>query len=206
LLASAPAMTDVLCAPCAEHFEKVQRGLGRVGLRFERDPRMVRGLDYYTRTAFELVADSPALGTASAVGGGGRYDKLVHALGGPDVPAVGFAIGMDRLCLLLQETKRSFGASPLLFLASADERGADEGMALASRLRQAGFWIETDVRGGSLKSQLKRADKSQARFAVVLGARELDEGVVELKPLRGGDVRKVALAELAAVLRELVKG
>jgi histidyl-tRNA synthetase len=200
----APVMKDFLCQPCTEHFAQVERGLARVGVHYVLDPRMVRGLDYYTRTAFELVAESPALGTASAVGGGGRYDKLVQALGGPDVPAVGFAIGMDRVCLLLRETQRSFGGAPALFLASADARGADEVITLASQLRRAGWWVETDVRGGSVKSQLKRADKSGALFAVVLGSRELDEGVADLKPMQGGDVRKVPLAELADTLRKLL--
>jgi histidyl-tRNA synthetase len=202
----APVVTDSLCEPCREHFAAVQKGLQRVGVPFELDPRIVRGLDYYTRTAFELIAESPALGTASAVGGGGRYDTLIQSLGGPDVPAVGFAIGLDRLCLLVAEAGHTFQDSPLIFLVSADAPAADEVMALASRLRRAGIRVETDVRGGSVKSQLKRADKSGARFALVLGERELAEKAAELKPLRGGDVRKVALDELPAVLAGLTQG
>jgi histidyl-tRNA synthetase len=202
----APVMTDFLCDPCRDHFAAVQKGLQRVGVPFELDPRIVRGLDYYTRTAFELIANSPALGTASAVGGGGRYDTLIPSLGGPDIPAVGFAIGLDRLCLLVSESGRKFEDAPLLFLVSADAAAAEEAMSLASRLRRAGLSVETDTRGGSVKSQFKRADKSGATYAMVLGERELAEKAAELKPLRGGDVRKVALDELAAELSKLTRG
>jgi histidyl-tRNA synthetase len=201
----APVVADFWCEPCRVHFAEVQKGLERVGIPYELDPRMVRGLDYYTRTAFELLAASPALGTASAVGGGGRYDTLVHLLGGPEVPAVGFALGMDRLNLLLEESGRSFAEHPLLFVASADGPALDAVQTLASRLRRAGFWIETDPRGGSLKSQMKRADRSGALFALVLGEREVSSGAAELKRMHGGDVRKVLLAELPEVLAALAK-
>jgi histidyl-tRNA synthetase len=201
----APMMVDALCDDCRAHFTSVQAGLDRVGVHYRLNPRIVRGLDYYTRTAFELIADSPALGTASAVGGGGRYDKLVKSLGGADVPAVGFAIGMDRLCLLLQEMGTVVGDRALAFLVSADERAQGEVLALASRLRRDGLRIETDPRGGSVKSQMKRADKSGARFAIVLGERELTQGAVELKPLQGGDARSVPLAELPAALAAIAR-
>ena len=102
MLAGAPAITDALSGEARAHFEAVQRQLTLLDIPFRVNPRMVRGLDYYTRTAFEFLSDDPVLGTASAVGGGGRYDRLVKELGGPDTPAVGWALGMDRLCLLLQ--------------------------------------------------------------------------------------------------------
>jgi histidyl-tRNA synthetase len=195
----APKMLDHLCQPCRDHFAEVQRLLKLVGAEFTVNPWIVRGLDYYVRTAFELIADDPVLGTASAVGGGGRYDGLVQSLGGPDSPGVGFALGADRLKLLMQG--RAFAQAPDLFVASVDEKSFDAAFALASTLRKGGLSVETDPRGGSLKSQMKRADKSGARFALVVGEREVAEQAGELKPLRGGEPRRVSFVELPAILR-----
>ncbi len=197
---SAPSVLEFLCGPCREHFDEVKRQLDLLGHKYEVDPRMVRGLDYYTRTAFEFVAEHPSLGTASTVGGGGRYDKLVGSLGGPDVPAVGFALGVDRLCLLLVEQKKD-GRVPDLFVATADEKAKDEALKIISGLRRNGFWVEFDPRGGSLKSQMKRADKSMARFALVLGENELATRSGQLKPLRGGEPKTTSLDQLDAALR-----
>jgi len=197
----APSILDALCEGCRAHFEEVKRRLTALGIPFELDPRMVRGLDYYTRTAFELLASDPVLGTASAVCGGGRYDRLVKELGGPDVPGIGFAMGVERLCLLLAEQKRDFAGAPDLFVATADAKADEAAVKLVSQYRSAGLWVETDPRGGSLKSQMKRADKTGARFALVLGERELSEGSAELKPMRGGEPRRVALGEVPGILR-----
>jgi histidyl-tRNA synthetase len=201
-----PSILESLCEPCAAHFGEVRRLLGLVGVPYELNPRMVRGLDYYTRTAFEFVAQDPVLGTASAVGGGGRYDKLVKGLGGPDVPAVGFALGLDRLCLLVQAAGKTQRALPDLFLVTVDAAARDRALVLASSLRHEGFWVELDTRGGSVKSQMKRADKSAARFALVLGEKELAEGAGQLKPMAGGEPRLVPLADLAAALAQAKRG
>jgi histidyl-tRNA synthetase len=198
---AAPSVLEFLCAACAEHFEEVKRQLQIVGIRYEVNPRMVRGLDYYTRTAFEFIAEDPVLGTASAVGGGGRYDRLVRELGGPDVPAVGFALGVDRLVLLLQGRGERFEARPDLFVAVADDAARDEALKLVSSLRRQGFAVETDPRGGSLKSQMKRADRTQARFTLVLGGNEVSSGEAQLKPMAGGEPLSVKLDSLAAELR-----
>ncbi|HYV45374.1 MAG TPA: histidine--tRNA ligase [Myxococcaceae bacterium] len=195
----APKMLDHLCPPCRQHFDEVQRLLRLVGVEFTVNAWIVRGLDYYVRTAFELIADDPVLGTASAVGGGGRYDGLVQSLGGPDVPGVGFALGADRLKLLMQG--RALAQAPDLFVASVDDQSFDAAFALASKLRKDELWVETDTRGGSLKSQMKRADKSGARFVLVVGEREVAEQAGELKPLRGGEPRRVSFAELPGILR-----
>ncbi len=197
---SAPIVLEFLCAPCRTHFDEVRHQLDVLGLRYAVNPRMVRGLDYYTRTAFELIAEHPSLGTASAVGGGGRYDNLVSALGGPAVAAVGFALGIDRLSLLLSQSKPNSDA-PDLFVAMVDEKVRDAAIQLISSLRRAGLRIDFDARGGSLKSQMKRADKSSARFAIVLGEAELAQQSAELKPLRGGEPHRVALNGLAEALR-----
>ncbi|HZA12945.1 MAG TPA: histidine--tRNA ligase, partial [Myxococcaceae bacterium] len=206
IAAEAPSVLEFLCAPCREHFDEVKRRLEILGIRYRVNPRMVRGLDYYTRTAFEFIAEHPALGTASAVGGGGRYDRLVRELGGPDVPAVGFALGMDRLVLLLEESGHRFGARPDLFVAVADESARDRAAALVSALRREGFAVETDPRDGSLKSQMKRADRTEARYTLVLGGNEVKSGDAQLKPMAGGAPVPVRLDALAPELKRLTSG
>jgi histidyl-tRNA synthetase len=200
LVAAAPRVTDALCAPCREHFEGLQRKLDAIHAPYTLNPRMVRGLDYYTRTAFEFIADAPVLGTASAVGGGGRYDRLVQELGGPDVPAVGWAMGMDRICLLLGEVGKREESAPDLFVAVADVSAQNRAFQLVSELRRKGRAVDFDPRGGSLKSQMKRADKSGARFALVIGEREVTSGEGELKPLAGGEPVRIRLDGVAAAL------
>src|SRR5262249_17837529 len=130
----------------------------------------------------------------------GRYDKLVSSLGGPEIPAVGFALGVDRLCLLLADQKGA-GRTPDLFVATVDEKAKDEAIKIVSGLRRGGFWVELDPRGGSLKRQMKRADKTMARFALVLGENELGRGWARLKPLRGGEPRTASLDQLDAALK-----
>lgn len=200
VVAASPNIQTFLCEPCRAHFDEVKRKLDLLGIHYVVNPRMVRGLDYYTRTAFEFIASHPALGTASTVGGGGRYDRLVKQLGGPDVPAVGVALGLERLCLLLASEAGRYAASPDLFVAFADAAAAEQGFVLVSRLRKAGLRVEFDPRGGSLKSQMKRADRTRARFALVLGENELASGKGQLKPMQGGEPIPVALDEVAAAL------
>lgn len=201
IASAAPDVLRFLCEPCKAHFEDVKRKLDALGVRYVVNPRMVRGLDYYTRTTFEFIAAHPALGTASTVGGGGRYDKLVKSLGGPDVPAVGFGLGLDRLTLLLREGGQQYSAPPDVFIAVADEGSADEALKLASRLRREGLKVEFDTRGGSLKSQMKRADKTKARYTLVLGQTERESGKAQLKPMAGGEQIPVALSEVAQKVR-----
>lgn len=204
VVAEAPILMDALCSECRAHFDELRRILGILGIPFVLNPRMARGLDYYTRTAFELIADDPVLGTASAVGGGGRYDKLVGLLGGPEVPAVGFALGLDRICLLARKSGEPPTRKSDLFIAVAEPEAFDLAASLASRLRRAGVSVETDPRGGSLKSQMKRADRSQAEAALVLGGRELAEGIAELKPLRGGETVRVSCREIEPLVKLLL--
>ena len=200
VLAGAPSIIDALSDEARAHFETVQRQLSVLGIPFRVNPRMVRGIDYYTRTAFEFLSDDPVLGTASTVCGGGRYDRLVKELGGPDTPAVGWAMGMDRICLLLKAKGTVQPIHPELFVAVAEEGAADAALALVSRLRRAGHRVDLDTRGGSLKSQMKRADRSAATFALVLGSRELSSGEAQLKPLAGGEPVAVRLDALEAAL------
>lgn len=191
----APVISDHLCGPCSEHFAAVRDGLGRAGIAFEHDPRLVRGLDYYTRTAFEFVsgalerdgARSPG-STASTVCGGGRYDGLADLLGGPPTPGVGFGIGLDRVLLALdgEGVPPPAPRAPTCFVVAI---GADAQLpadALVRDLRAAGVSAERALEDRPLKAQLRMADRSGARFAAILGEREIADDVVTLRRLSDG--------------------
>ncbi len=188
----APGSADHLCPDCAAHFASVRRYLDRLGLSYEIDPRLVRGLDYYTRTVFELVSSD--LGAQDALLGGGRYDDLVEQLGGPPTPAVGFAGGMDRLILVLSELGRFDDAAPGidLFLATV---GQDEALALelAAGLRARGLSVDLDYRGRGLRKQLAEANQLAARYLLVLGDEEAETRKGRLKQMQTGEEAQVAL-------------
>ncbi len=194
--ADAPKITDHLCPECAAHFAVVTGVLDDAGLGYTLNPRLVRGLDYYVRTTFEIVSGD--IGAQSSVAGGGRYDGLVASLGGPDVPGVGFACGMERLALLID---RDLEAAPDFFLAVLDASGLAKGLLLAQGLRRACFGGEAPFAAKSAKSQLRAADKSGARFCLVLGTDELAAGTVVVKDMRAGGQETVSQDLLAAYLR-----
>ncbi len=199
LVATAPVMLDAIDEGSRAHFAEVQRLLGVLGVKFTLNPRLVRGLDYYTRTAFELVADAPALGTANVVGGGGRYDRLVEQLGGPKTPAVGWAMGLDRLVIAMADQAAAVGG-PKLFIASLDAPSKDEALKLATALRHAGIAVDFDPRGGSMKAQLKRAENVGAEYLLVLGERELQTRTARLKRQSDRLERDVSLDAIADAL------
>ncbi len=192
----APQTLDFLCVECRAHFVALGKLLGAVGLNFEVNPRLVRGLDYYCRTAFE--AASPALGAQNAVAAGGRYDGLVEALGGAAVAGSGFALGVERMALLLPAEPA--GDGPEVALIALGERAVEQAVAMARGLRALGLGVETLAPTRSLKAMLRRADRSGARYAVIVGERELERDVVQLRDLRQSSQREVRTAELAAVL------
>ncbi len=194
--ADAPKITDHLCPDCADHFAAVRRILDASNLAYVLNPRLVRGLDYYVRTTFEIV--SGHIGSQSSVAGGGRYDGLVASLGGPDVPGVGFACGMERLALLIDNVAE---AAPDFVLAVLDPAGLERGLLLAQDLRRAGFAGETPFAAKSVKSQMRAADKSGARFCLVLGTDELAQGTVVVKNMRAGGQETVSQDMLPAFLR-----
>lgn len=174
-IASAPAITDFLDDASKEHFEVVKRLLKKLGIDFELDRRLVRGLDYYTRTTFEFIYQPQgenALGTAGTVCGGGRYDRLVQELGGPDKPAVGFAMGLDRLVLLLESLHAPVKRGPALFLGTFDGPERDDAIALVMKLRDEGHFVDFDPRGGKIGKQKERASKVGARFFAGYGGNE----------------------------------
>lgn len=170
----APSILDSLCAPCREHFATVQRLLRETGVPFTLNPRMVRGLDYYCRTTFEWT--SSRLGAQSAVAAGGRYDGLVEDLGGPAIPGVGFALGVERLTMLLRSQARAATSGLELFVAWIGERARDWAFPLVHRLRRGGLSVEMEGEARSLKSQMRRADKLGARSVLIVGEDELAKG------------------------------
>lgn len=177
--AGAPAMTEFLCAPCGEHFAQVRAALDREGIAAAVNPRLVRGLDYYCRTAFEIVASG--LGAQNAVGGGGRYDGLVKALGGPDVPGVGVALGLERLAMVAAEAPSA--AVVEMFIAPLGAEAEGEAGRLAHRLRRYGVRVEVESGEKSLKSHLRRADRLGARFVFILGDQELSRGAASVRDM-----------------------
>lgn len=185
----APAMLDHLCTACDDHFAGVKRYLELTGCRYDINPRMVRGLDYYTRTTFELVTG--LLGSQSAVAAGGRYDGLISQLGGPSIPGIGFAMGVERVALLLGQ--RDFTRRPALFIATMGSAGRDLAFRLLTGLQQAGHWVEMDYEGRSLKSQMRRADRLGARFSVVIGEDELATGRASFKRMADGTSQETLL-------------
>ncbi|NNL63731.1 MAG: histidine--tRNA ligase [Woeseiaceae bacterium] len=208
IVAGAPVMLDYLDEESAAHFEGLKALLEAAGVEYEVSPRLVRGLDYYSRTVFEWVTD--ALGSQNAVCAGGRYDGLVEKLGGRATPAIGWAMGVERLVALYEACGGGYPpVAPDAYIVAVGEGTQARAFALAEELRDAasGLRVELNLGGGSFKSQMKRADKSGATWALVLGEQELSEGRIGLKPLRSAAQQEnVALDQLAAVLQERTSG
>lgn len=189
IVQEAPSILDYLSEPSQRFFEGVQRSLTDLGIAYHLNPRLVRGLDYYTHTAFEM--QSTHLGSQATVCGGGRYDGLVQQLGGPETPAVGWAIGLERLILLLQQLWQDGGPESLqttdFYLVSRGEKAEPQALVLAQKLRQKGFAVELDLSGSAFGKQFKRADRSGAKACLVLGDAEAEAGTVNLKWLATGE-------------------
>ncbi|MGZ9067615.1 MAG: histidine--tRNA ligase, partial [Burkholderiales bacterium] len=182
LVKGAPKLADDLDEPSAAHCEAVQAGLRAAGVSFEINPRLVRGLDYYNRTVFEWTTDR--LGAQGTVCAGGRYDGLVEQVGGKSTPACGFAMGVERLLLLLGEARRVEPSGPDVYLVRQGEAAERYAERVAEQMRDAGLQVVLHCGGGSFKSQMKKADGSRARYAVIVGDDEAAAGEVTLKPLR----------------------
>ncbi len=195
----APAVIDHLCSACDDHFGQVKKYLQSLDVPFSVNARMVRGLDYYVRTTFELVTDQ--LGSQNAVAAGGRYDGLVESLGGPAMPGIGFAIGLERL-VLMKGAEKIAPVSPQLFIAAIGAEASDRAFVLMSQLQVAGIRAEMDYLGKSLKAQMRRANKLNAAFTLVLGEDELQSGKAQLKDMADSSQSTVELDDLAAALRK----
>ena len=203
IAADAPIILDFLCDECKDHFEKVKMYLDNMGIVYEVNPHIVRGLDYYTRTVFEFLTDS--LGAQSAVCAGGRYDGLVEEIGGPHVPALGFGMGIERLLLLLeaQGIKLPEAKKCEIYIANIGEEASLKAAAMATELRQSGMFAEFDVVGRSLKAQMKYADKIGARFTTVIGEDDIKANVAKVKNMQTGEVTELAIDEFADTFMEL---
>ncbi len=200
----APVMLDYLCEECAGHFSGLRERLDMLGIAYTVDPKIVRGLDYYTKTVFEFV--SGAIGAQGTVLGGGRYDGLVEELGGSPTPALGFAMGIERLVMQMESSGCAFPEERLydIYLAGMGGAGRREALRLCGDLRQEGVRAGCDCMDRSVKAQMKYADKTGALYAAVLGESELEAGECTLKSLRGGEARTVRLEGLADTVRTLL--
>jgi histidyl-tRNA synthetase len=194
MIEGAPKLLDHLGEPALRHFEAVQRLLADAGVAFTVNARLVRGMDYYNRTVFEWISDR--IGSQSTIAGGGRYDGLFEMLGGRPTPACGFGMGLERVILTMQSHGHAAAQEPDAFLVHAGEAASREAWRLGERLRDAGFACVVGA-GGSFKSQMKKADASAARFAIILGDDEIAAGKLTLKPLRGGGEQQLVTPEEA---------
>jgi len=203
-MGDAPSILDFLCEECRIHFDTVRRALDVFAIPYKADPRLVRGLDYYTRTAFEVLAG--ALGAQDAVAGGGRYDGLVKALGGPDQPGVGFAIGADRLVELLEDHQAFFAKKPHLFVAALGQKAQEKAFYWVQDFRKQKMRVEMDFEDRSLKAQMRRANKLGATYVLIMGDRELENGIAVFRNLETKAQEEVPLEHLVTVVCNRIRG
>jgi histidyl-tRNA synthetase len=200
----APAIIDYICDDCSAHFESVKKYLDKMNIEYVVNPRIVRGLDYYTRTVFEFV--STQIGAQGTVCGGGRYDGLVEELGGPVTPALGFGMGTGRLLMLLEaqgiELPKPDGCD--IYIAPMGEQASFEAAAIVADLRAGGISAQTDVVGRSLKAQMKYADKIGAKYTMVLGDNEIAENKANIKNMDNGNTTEMQLSDLAENFMEFL--
>lgn len=191
----APVILDYLCDECREHFETLQKYLKAMNIDFKINPKIVRGLDYYTKTVFEFVSSD--IGAQSTVCGGGRYDGLIEQLGGKPTPALGFAMGLERIIMVMENQKCDFLQPRTcdLYIAPMDTQSVEKAMEITGKLREYGYWVEYDVVGRTLKSQMKYADKINASFTLVLGENELLSNKAKVKNMKTGEQLELDLDE-----------
>lgn len=202
---NAPTVIDFLCDDCKAHFESVKAHLNAMNIDFKVNPKIVRGLDYYTRTVFEFVSGD--IGAQSTVCGGGRYDGLIKQMGGTDTPSLGFAMGIERLMMVLKAQNAEFPEAPTcdLFIASLGEKAGIKASALCKELRDEGYKVQTDICGRGLKAQMKYANKIGAKFTLVLGDNEVDSGKASLKNMADSSEREIPLSEIVEELGEEIR-
>jgi len=198
-IAGAPVILDFICGECREHFEKVMESLEILGVSSVINKRMVRGLDYYTRTAFEITTQ--ALGAQNAVTGGGRYDGLVQMLGGPAISGIGFAIGFDRLISMLPDTEGEDTGRPNIFIAALGDEAQGRAFSLCNTLRHAGIRAEMDFSDRSLKSQMKRANKLGCSHTLIIGEKEMEEGTAQLRDMKDGVQESVDIQDADNIIK-----
>jgi histidyl-tRNA synthetase len=186
---NAPIPLNFLCDDCKKHFEKFKSHLDYLGIKFNIDNRLVRGLDYYTKTVFEFV--HPGLGSQNEVGGGGRYDELIGFMGGEDIPASGYAVGIDRLMLLIPQEEEN--SSLDFYLVTFDSESNLAGWKILNELREKGFSCDKDTMNRSVKAQFREADRQNAKWVIIIGEDERNRGVVQLKNMNKGEQKEVPM-------------
>jgi histidyl-tRNA synthetase len=196
-----PSTLDHLCRACCEHFDAVQESLGDAGVKYRLEPHLVRGLDYYMRTAFEVTAEG--LGAQNAILGGGRYDGLVAQMGGPEVPGFGFALGVDRLVMILPETQGKPAVDDL-HVVVVGEAAMRQARRVARALRRGGLRVGLAPEARSVKAQMRRANKAGARFAAIIGDEEVESGRVTLRRLSDGEEFTHASESLDALIKDVI--
>jgi histidyl-tRNA synthetase len=199
-LEGAPRISQYLCLDCKEHFEGVKAGLAALSIPFALDDYLVRGLDYYNRTTFEYKTEQ--LGSQDALGGGGRYDGLVELIGGPSIPAVGLALGIDRIELMDPPALKAGSGRRGVWLATM-EPSADKAIALVHPLRQQGVLLQYDLLGRSFKAQFKQADRSNCRWTLIIGPDDLEQGQAVLRDMETGEQQPLALDNLVQLVSNL---
>ncbi|MBQ4120023.1 MAG: histidine--tRNA ligase [Clostridia bacterium] len=197
---NAPVVIDYLCEECENHFSAVKKHLDAAGIEYTINPHIVRGLDYYTRTVFEFVSGD--IGAQSTVCGGGRYDGLISQMGGKPTPSLGFAMGIERLMMVLESQNAVLptAAMPDLYIASMSENASLKATALCHKLREDGFSVQTDISARGLKAQMKFANKIGAKYSMVLGDQELDDNKARLKNMQSGEENEINLDNLSDAL------
>jgi histidyl-tRNA synthetase len=195
---NAPSILDFLSDDSRSHFEKVCTLLTDLKVSYELNPRLVRGLDYYTHTAFEIISGD--LGAQATVCGGGRYDGLVSKLGGVETPAIGWAMGMERLILLLEQLQPLKPQTPDIYFVSRGEKAENQALILAQSLRKTGFKVELDLTGSNFAKQFKRGDRSGAKICLVLGDSEVEQGIIQVKNLENSEQKTISQDKLLEVL------
>ncbi|MCK9390892.1 MAG: histidine--tRNA ligase [Syntrophales bacterium] len=202
IIAQAPVIQDFLCGGCRDHFAEVLASLAVFDIAYTINPRMVRGLDYYARTTFEITTDF--LGAQNAIVGGGRYDGLIRDLGGPDIPGIGFAIGFERLLAMMPANQgEDFIKSPALFIAALGIEAQKFAYQLCNRLRMQGIQTEMDYTAKGLKSQMKRANRLKCRKVLIIGDREMESQEADLRDMQSGEQIKVRLDNSEELIKHI---
>ena len=202
VVSGAPSILDFICKDCREHFSLLKEYLKSLGLGFTVNHALVRGLDYYSRTTFEIQSDQ--LGSQNAIAGGGRYDGLVKQLGGPDHTGIGFAIGMERLVTIMDTGSGEGAPAPVFFLAGLGESAEKKTMIWVNELRRSGIWVEMDYGSKGLKAQMKRADRLGAKMTLIVGDNELASGKGILRDMKTKEQQEVDLDSLIETLKKKI--
>jgi histidyl-tRNA synthetase len=203
IISDAPRILDFICQTCAGHFESLKATLTDFGVSYNINPKMVRGLDYYTKTTFEVTTEFS--GAQNSIAGGGRYDSLVKNLGGPDIPGIGFGIGFERLVSAIGAKKERSHLSIQIFIAALGEEAQKKAYYICNHLRLKGIRADMDYQAKSLKSQMKRADKLESRFTLIIGENELSTGMAQLRYMQNGTQESIRLDDVESTILRLIE-